>query len=165
MNPNTIAGFALLAATVLLACAWLYNRKRGSVMFANIAEGTHEHSITRKTDAAIATRHLLYKKGSDNDHIAVAGVADLPQGVVADEAGAAEEYVSVNILGKGPTKRMIASEALVVGDEIFTAANGKVQNRPAGAGTYWYVGTALSAAAGDGDIVEVADTQPVKLVI
>lgn len=132
---------------------------------ANIAEGVHCDSVTRLTDAAITSRHLLYKVGSDADHIAVGGAADLPIGTIDDEADAAEENLSVQLLGKGPTKRMVASEAISAGEEAYTAASGKVQDLPTAAGTYWRVGTALTAAAADGDIIEVADCVAQKLVI
>ena len=119
---------------------------------ANIAEGRHAESVTKLTDAAITTRHLLYKVGSDVDHIAVAGATDTPLGVVADEATAAEEYVSVDLLGKGCTKRMVASEAVSAGARVFAAASGKI----ATSGSV-LVGIALTAATTDGDIIEVED--------
>lgn len=132
---------------------------------ANIAEGIHADALTRLTDAAITTRHLLYKAGSDANHIAVAGAADLPIGAIADEATAAEENLTLLLLGKGPTKRMVASEAITAGEEVYAAASGKVQDLPTAAGTYWRVGTALTAAAADGDVIEVADCVAQKLVI
>lgn len=134
---------------------------------ANIAEGTHAAAINKLTDAAITTRHLLYKRGSDDNHIAVAGASDTlcPIGTIDDEASAAEENVAVQLLGKGPTKRMVASEAITVGDEVWTAASGKVQDRTATAGTYWIVGTALSAASGDGEIFEVQCCAPIRITI
>lgn len=119
---------------------------------ANIAEGRHADSVTKKTDAAITTRHLLYKVGSDADHIAVAGASDQPIGTVADEATAAEQYVTVDLLGKGSTKRMVASEAINAGARVFAAASGKI----AGSGTV-LVGVALTAAGGDNDVIEVLD--------
>jgi hypothetical protein len=134
----------------------------------NIAEGVHECSVTRLPDAAIATRHLLYKVGSDADHIAACGVADVPIGTVDDECTAAElatgnHYLTVNLLGHGPTKRMVASEAITAGELVYTAAAGKVQDQPAGA-TVYLVGVALTAAGADGDILEVASCPPVREV-
>jgi hypothetical protein len=133
----------------------------------NVAEGTHTDSVSKLTDAAIATRHLLYRRGSDDNHIAASAASDAlpPLGPVADEAAAAEEYVAVQLLGKGSTKLMIASEAMTVGDEVWTAAAGKVQDRTAAAGTYWIVGTALTAAGADGDIIEVQDCVPIRITV
>lgn len=153
------------------AMQWLFAPRScygGSRLVAcNIAEGTHEGAINKLTDAAITTRHLLYRRGSDDNHIAAAAASDTlaPIGTVDDEASAAEENVAVQILGKGSTKRMVASEAIVIGDEVWTAAGGKVQDRTASAGTYWIVGIALSAAGADGDIIEVQDCAPIRITV
>lgn len=130
---------------------------------ANIAEGTHEGSITRKTDAAVSTRYLLAKQGTDADHVAACGAAEVPLGVFTDEASAAEEYTAVELIGV--TKRtvlMVASEAIDAGEQVFTAASGKVQDTTVGANTTYLVGTALTAATADGDLIEVASCGPVK---
>lgn len=137
------------------------------VVLANIAEGTHgDGKITKLTDAAITTRHLLYKPGSDANHAAVSGAAEIPLGTIADEATAAEEAVTVNILGSSPgTLLMVANEVITQGEHVYTAASGKVQDLPAGAGTYYELGIALTASAADGDLIEVAHCVPRKTVI
>jgi hypothetical protein len=114
--------------------------------------GTHEKAIGRYTDAAIPTRYLLVKKGSDADHIALCGAGDVPLGTVDDEASAAEKRVHVNLLGKGPSKKMVASGAIGAGVRVYAAAGGKI----AAAGTV-EVGISLTAAAADNDILEVND--------
>jgi len=172
-QARSLAGrfmMALQEALVLPARLWsrLRYRNREVCYGANIAEGVHERSITKLPDAAIAARHLLFKVGSDADHIAACGVADVPIGTIADECTAAElatgnHFLSVELLGKGPTKRMVASEAITAGEQVFTAAGGKVQDTPAGA-TVYLVGVALTAAGADNDIIEVADCAPVKFV-
>lgn len=142
-------------------------RPRHAVALANTYEelvGTHECAVDRKAEAAIAARHLLYKKGTADNQVAACGAADVPLGTV-DNIVDADERVSVLLLGKGPTKKMVASEAITVGEQVFTAANGKVQDTPSGAGTYYLVGTALSAAGADNDLIEVQDCVPVKLVV
>ena len=120
---------------------------------ANIAEGTYACSKSYLTSAAITVRHRLYKAGADDSHIAVCTASDVPIGVVADEATAAEQYVSVDLLGKGSTKRMVAAGALTRGDILYAAADGEVNS----SGTY-VVGVALTTVTTQGDIVEVADT-------
>jgi hypothetical protein len=141
---------ALMAVLVSALCA---RRASALTVFANIAEGTHTDNETKLTDAAITTRHLLYKIGSDANHIAVAGADDLVIGTVDDEASAAEEYVAVQLLGKGPTKRMVASEAMATtGVDVFQAASGKI----ALSGTR-KVGVLKQTASADGDVVEVQD--------
>lgn len=155
-----------LRLSLLSIAALFIGGLRNQFATAN-AEGTtgsHGHAIHRYADAAITTRYLLVKKGSDNDHIAVAGAADLPYGTVADEP-ALGDRVAIQLLGKGPTKKMVASAALASGVEVFTAAAGKVQGRPSASGTYWYLGVTCNSSAADGDVLEVNDTAPVKLVI
>jgi hypothetical protein len=145
-----IALVALMAVLVGALCA---RTKNGLTVFANIAEGTHTDNETKLTDAAITTRHLLYKIGSDANHIAVAGADDLVIGTVDDEASAAEEYVAVQLLGKGATKRMVASEAMATtGVDVFQTAGGKI----ALSGTR-KVGVLKQTASADGDVVEVQD--------
>lgn len=159
MNQIIIIG--LLAVLSCIGLAVLITRaKRGGntrrVRLANIAGGTHEKGITKLTDAAITTRHLLVTKGTDNDHIAVAGAADIPFGTCPDEAPAAESNVNVLLLGKGSTHRMIANAAMVtIGVRVYAAASGKI----ALTGTV-EVGLLLTVAGADGDIVEVSDYPP-----
>ena len=138
----------------------------GGVVFANIAEGTHLASMTKKADAAISTRYLLLKAGTDADHVDICGAVDKPEGVSPDEAAAAEDRISFFLLGIGDeTRLMVASEAITAESEVYTAAAGKVQNEPAVAGTYYHVGKAKTASAADGDLIEVEPCKPQKLVV
>ena len=160
MNPYIITG---VLAVLAIGLAFLFRTRRGGVILANIAEGTHKDSITKLTDAAITTRFLIYKKGSDDGHVAVAGASDVGLGTVADEASAAELPVSLLLFGKGPTKKMVASEAIGAGVKVYQAASGKV----ATSGTM-FCGISISAAAADGDVLEVNDSvssdQPIEVV-
>ena len=150
-----IMAVSLLA--LLATCVWL--AKRNSLTFlANVAEGTHHGAITKLTDAAITVRHLLFKKGTDDGHVAVSGASDLPWGTIDDEAAAAEESVAVQLLGKGSAKRMVASGVINAGVAVYAAASGKV----AASGTV-VVGISLSAAGADNDIIEVVDVAPVTI--
>jgi hypothetical protein len=140
--------------------------RRHELVLSNIAEGTHEDSITKLADAAIATRYLLVKHGSDANHIAVCGANEKPLGVCDDEPSAAEREVSVGLLGLSPrTRLMVASEAIALDSDLFTAASGKVQDEPAGAGTYYNVGRAITAATADGDVIEVVPREPLEFVV
>ncbi len=137
---------------------------RNSFATANVegTTGTHDRSIGRNTDAAITTRHLLFKKGSDADHIALAGAADVPLGTVDDEASAAEKRVAIQLLGRGPTKRMVALAAIGAGVRVYSAAGGKVQVAPSGA-TVSLVGISVTAATSADDVIEVNDCVPVSV--
>ena len=127
--------------------------------FANIAEGTHDCSVTKFADEAITSRHLLYKVGSDADHVTLSDASSIPLGTVADEVATADIAaipIAVLLLGKSPTKRMVASEAMATtGVDVFAAASGKI----ALSGSI-KVGTLLTTASADGDVVEVADCEP-----
>lgn len=163
MTIYLVGLLALIAAFGL--CAWLVNWKRkGTVNMANTTTtysvgsefGAQVHTdglVSRYTDAAITQRHLLCKAGSDANHVAVlTGASDLAIGTVIDEATAAEEIVTVKLLGKGATTRMVSDGTVTAGALCYQTAAGKV----ASSGTL-PVGIALTAGATDGDIVEVAD--------
>ncbi len=117
--------------------------------------GTHESSVTKILDtAAVTVRHLLFKQGTDVNHIDLCGTTDVPLGTVDDE-GVAGDRVGLQLIGKGSTKRMVASGAITVGALVYVGALGKV----ASSGTQC-VGTALIASATDGDVIEVIDVPP-----
>lgn len=131
-------------------------RAGGTVLLANIAEGTHESALTKAADAAIAERFLLAKIGSAADRVAVCGAADTPIGVIGDEAAAAGDLVAVSPLGSSRgTLRMVAGAAIVQGTLLEPAASGRVQTLGGGAGTHHVVGRALDAATAAGDVIEV----------
>ncbi len=155
--------------TVLALAAWaILKIKQGASIphFSNVAEGTHEGSLTKKADAVISTRFLMVKIGSDADHIAVCGVGDRPLGIATDEAEGAEDLVNVNLLSpSASTQKAVASEAIAVGATVFTAASGKVQNEPVAAGTYYLAGRALTAAGADGEVIEIEPQAPIRTVV
>lgn len=162
-----LAILAIIAGIVgMLTIAHVLFRGHRDLVAYNLDPGVHaDGNITKKSDAAITTRYLLGKDGSDDSHIAACGAADLPLGVITDEAAAAEDYVNIQALGHGATVRMVASEAITVGEDVYTAASGKIQDEPAAAGTYYKVGTALTAASADGDTIEIASCVPVRTVV
>jgi hypothetical protein len=150
----------LILAAGLMAIIALRRGGPGQVTYgANIAEGTHEDGLTGYADAAITTRHLLYKRGVAANTFAVAGADDVILGTIADEVATADIAavpVTLQLLGKGSTKRMVASEAMATtGVPVFAAASGKIAL--AGARQ---VGVLLTTAAADGDVVEVQDLLP-----
>lgn len=131
-------------------------RRSPRLLLANIAEGTRGGRITKAADAAIAERRLLGKIGSAPDRVAVCGAADIPLGVITDEAAATGDLVNLALLGSADgTLRMVASAAIAQGALLEPAANGRVQTLGAGAGTHHVVGRALDSAAGAAEVVEV----------
>lgn len=134
--------------------------------FFNIAEGVHEEGMSKAADAALTARFLLVKPGSDADHIAVNGAADKPSGIATDEAEDAEDLVNVASLNAtDETRKLVASEAIAHGADLYTAASGKVQDEPAVAGTYWRIGKARQAASANNDVIEAETHSPIKVVV
>lgn len=162
---GVISAFCCLIA---FAAQTLLGHGSGYVAAANTYDAavqTHNDSVTRTNDAAVTARHLLWKKGAGDTTVALNGAANIPLGTIDNIESATGTIQAILLLGKGATKKVVANEAIAVGDEIFTAANGKVQNRPSGSGTYYFIGIALTACAADGDIIEINDTAPERLVI
>ncbi len=133
-------------------------------IFCNIAEGVHAGNVSRSAEVAFKTRYLLGKKGAADNQVNICGAADDPLGVVTDEP-ALGDNTNVRLLGSaGETQRMVASKAMTVGDKVYTAVDGKVQDEPAAAGIYYRVGTVLSSpAAADGGVLEVETHPPIKV--
>jgi hypothetical protein len=159
----------LLAALVafVVAVAWpmlaIALRRRNLVDACNIGEGTHEAKvpIVLNTTIAAGTHHLLVYKTSATAG-AVAAAANPAIGTVADLQAAGHtsgDTATISLLGKGGTKLMVANAAVSAGARVFSAAAGKV-SPTSGSGIY-YLGIALTAAAADNDVIEVADTVPV----
>lgn len=153
---HILAIFAILGA---LAFAAHYFRAHGLTAAANTYDAaveTHEDSITRTNDAAISTRHLLYKQGAAATSVAVSGATDIPLGTIDNTETSTDMRQSVLLLGTDCTRKMVASEAMATaGVPVFAAASGKI----ALGGTV-KVGTLLTTASADGDVVEVMSCVP-----
>lgn len=163
MKLIVLALLALASAVGII----LADRRRTRWQVANIAEGTSETGVrTYFADAAITNRNLLVKIGSDADHIALAGTADIGIGFAIDQADAAEDPVAVNLLGAaGGTVLGVAAAAITAGDQLVSAANGQVRTLPATTGTYYIVGRAIQAAAAQGDVLQIAPSFPIQRVV
>lgn len=145
---------------------WGVRPPRGSELcFANIGEGTHEGKITKLTDAAVATRFLIMKTGSDAAHAAICTAAtDQPMGICTDEASAAESPVNIAVLGSGDSTLKVTLGGTVVKDDLLVAnAAGKAVAISSTAGVYWSIGVALQGGA-SGEAIEF-DPQPRKVVV
>ena len=145
----------LMGVKPLIKCANAYD--------ANI--DVSDRSVTRTNDVAVTTRHLLWQQGSTDGGVALAVANSVPLGTIDNVEASTGTRETILLLGKGPTKKMVANEAITAGEQVFTAAAGKVQDLPATTATVYLVGTALTAATTDGDIIEVADCAPVRYVI
>ena len=163
---KTMWGGLLMLALMAVGCLPKAKHRAGLIGLANIAEGTHEGAVTYKADAVISTRFLLGKIGTDSAHVNLAGAADIPIGVITDEASEIEDGVNVNLLGSSKsTQKMVAGAAIAAGAFVVPTAGGKVITLPASAGTYYIVGRALGAAAADDDEIEVDPIPCVQRVV
>lgn len=151
-----LIGLALLA--LLAVCVWGARRyffpqvnadKCAWNSWATATPGVHETTLGKKADAAII-ENLLVTTGTDEWHVAVCGSADVPLGVTLDSADAAEDPLTIGILGRGPTKLLTASEAIGDGVLVYQAAGGKI----AASGTN-LIGVSLQTSAGNNSIIEV----------
>lgn len=171
MNQNLFIAIVTLALIGLASSPlWLPRRengvKGGVFNLANIAVGIHDCTTTLLADAAISTRYLLVKHGSDAQHGEVCGANDRPIGICTDEPTAAEDAFAVNLFGaQCETQRVVANGAIAAGVDVYTAAGGKVGVEPTTAGTYFRVGRTLFAAGADGDVIEIDPIEPERLVV
>lgn len=115
----------------------------------NGLEGTHAGSVGYLTDEAMSLRYLFAKRGSDSDHIGIADKGDLAIGLVPDEVAAAEVGERRTLKLLRPTDRCVAGGTIAVDDELLQTDDGKVIafSSVAAAGTYTWVGRALTAAS------------------
>lgn len=141
---------------IILAAFAMVHWMRRELVAANTydaAVSTHETTVTRTNDSAITARHLLWKKGASDGTVDLCTASDIPIGTIDNTDTGTGNNHTVLLIGRGPTKKMVASGAVNAGAPVYTAAGGKI----AGSGTYC-VGIALTAATTDGDIVEVDDS-------
>jgi hypothetical protein len=129
--------------------------------------GTHaDGKITRKCDAALADG-VVVKKGTDDEHVAVATAAtDNPLGLATSATDAAEDSVGVELFSSPGTKKGVALAAIAVGARVCAATAGKVQTLPTTVdGTYYVIGRAITAAADADDEIEYEGHVPYPVVI
>jgi hypothetical protein len=109
---------------------------------------------------SITAPWLLYKRGSDENHVTLAGAGDKPLGVSPDKPKNQEDQLAIWFLGNHEgTLFGVASGPIAAGDLLVPAANGTIQKLPAGAGTYYVIGEALSAAV-DGQMFSLVHRWP-----
>ncbi len=140
MNPVIIT----LVLTSFAAAPLLFRKFRAphSVFhtpaeFANVGEGdfAHGHKPYLVDIGAVAGRYLLYKIGSDNDHVTTCGAGDSPIGQSDDQGDSnnTDVPVSINLFGacRG-TLRVVTDGTIANGNYVKAAANGQVTVAAAG---------------------------------
>ncbi|MEI8288780.1 MAG: hypothetical protein WCH99_04860 [Verrucomicrobiota bacterium] len=143
----------LLIERVLYLMGFQRRMPRGSVMFANIGEGTFEGGVkTYIADAATGGRYLIYKIGTDTDHVAVAGLNDVSIGCSNDQAEAGMP-IAIQLFGCKPGMLRVQTDGTIAnGDYVKSGAAGQATKAASGdAGILGKAlfGTDTSSAAGD----------------
>jgi hypothetical protein len=159
MKLKYTLSMALLAIGSLLG----FTGRREEVANEASTAGTHTNGIIPLiAEATLASRYLLVRPGAAADGIIVNIATQRPWGVCLDEPTYDASKVTkaaVALLGCAPgTVKMRANAAIAVGAPVYTAAAGKVS--PTYGATLFLVGRAVTAAAADGDIIEVAHCFP-----
>lgn len=163
-----------LAPLMIDRVAWWFGfsrAPRGGVLFANIAEGTHEHGVKSYIpDAGATSRYLFYEIGSTADNCRIAAGVNEPLGVSEDQADAnnLDLPIAIKLLNasKG-TQRAISDGTVTNGTRICVLKDGtgRATCPAGGAGTFWMVGRAIipsDAVVVAGDPFEFIPYQPVS---
>jgi hypothetical protein len=151
----------LRALRARLAIILASGRKLVAAINAITNVGTHQGGRFTATASGTVNLHKLVKLSAAGTVAANDGV---PIGVsMATELDGYE--VGVQALGGADTTvRVIASAAIAV-NAILIADGEKVKTLPVAGGTYYIVGTAITAADANDDEVEMAPCSPVKIVV
>ncbi len=112
------------------------------------------HDKTETAGEALAVYRLVKKNGAV-DSVVYADADDKPHGVV-QKAVADADPVTLRLLGKGMTHKLVAAGAITAGAAIYPADDGKVDDASSGGRS---IGIALEAAAAAGDIIECLLTE------
>jgi hypothetical protein len=110
----------------------------------------YTETACRAFKANVALGQYLRVYPLSTGKVALAGATIRGVGTTDRPALAADEPVAVRLWSAQGTRKMMASEAITAGADVYAAASGKI----ATTGTV-FVGTALEAASGDGSIIEV----------
>lgn len=169
MKIETVMGCLILAAVlavfIIPMVMMLRKKTRLRVRYNALGDGEH-HELSLKADAAITTRFLLVKRGSDANHAAVcAAASDEPLGLCTDEADAAEDSIAVKLLGvvKG-TVLMVAQGVIAADVDVYSYGDGTITVEPTTAGTFWRVGKSRTAGAAALEM-EVEPCRPEKVIV
>ena len=159
---NQLSGvLAVFCAALAIAAQYLFGAGSGYLAAANTYDAvvlTHGPTLARTNDVAITARHLLWADGATAGTTVALATATTPALGTIDNIETSTGIIqAVLMLGRNTvTLKMVASEAMAtVGVRVYQAAGGKI----ALTGVIC-VGTLRSAAAADGDIVEVDDFAP-----
>jgi len=154
--PLALAVLAVIALVAFVARSLAVGGHRLSAI--NSA-GVHHGPITRFAETAFGVPHLVAGKGTTagKQVVPCAATGVIPLGFAEDEA-AVGEAVAIE-MSYGRTVLGVASGAIAADVDVYTAAGGKL-SATGGAGKY-LMGRSATAAAADGDEIEIVPCRPV----
>jgi hypothetical protein len=155
--PSLVTGPRRKALASLFSGFWLTS----AANTYDAAVETHESKVRRTNDAAVTARHLLWTKGAGDNTVALCSATTCPLGTIDNTETSTGMGQTVWLLGKGHTKKAVASGAIAVGNAVYTDAGGKVTATPVK--NCWYIGQALTATAADNDLLELDDCTPIQI--
>ncbi|NOS70061.1 MAG: hypothetical protein HOP33_09030 [Verrucomicrobia bacterium] len=103
-------------------------RARGEIQFANIGEGIAPNGVKMFIPDAITTsRYLLYKKGSDVDHVAITTTGETPIGSSDDQVDDITVPLAINVFGaiRG-TVKVVTDGTVADGNYVKCGTTGRV---------------------------------------
>lgn len=151
----------------------LANPGRGkATVLANELGGMFDHGretlqIDPATTLPVASRYLVYKRGSSQYYATVCDATSLPLGVSPDAPYQIGDFLDVERLGAGRgTQLALSAGAITIDHLVGTAAAGQVQDVTAAAnGTYWVIGRATKTVAGAGLEITFVTSPPYQVTV
>ena len=134
------------------------------LQFANIGEGIAPNGVKMFIPDAITTsRYLLYKKGSDVDHVAITTTGETPIGSSDDQADDVTVPMGINVFGaiRG-TVKVVTDGTVADGNYVKCGTLGRVT---VAVTTDVVIGKALigtDATAAAGDVISIIPIMPGK---
>lgn len=155
---KTKHGLALLIALLIAPFAAVAKSFAPSGIDALNIQGAHEGGYTRIAEGAIAA-HLLVAVGTNAaTQVKLCTAALDPIGTAYDDT-VDTGRVGIERLLDGTTKIMIASKAIPAGVRVYATAGGKITDAVVTGARL--VGRSITAAAADGDEIEIDPLHPV----
>jgi hypothetical protein len=136
---------------ILLPSALFPRRKDKPIALANQLGGLFDHGreslqIDPSTTFPVASKYLIYKRGSSQYYAAIADGANMPLGPSPDAPYQAGDFLDVERFGATVgTQLGYSTGAVTIDDLVYSAASGLVGDlTTAGHGTFWVIGRAVN---------------------
>ena len=136
----------------------------GGVQFANIGEGVAPSGVKMFIpDAVTTSRYLLYKKGSDVDHVAITTTGETPIGSSDDQVDDITVPLAINVFGavRG-TVKVVTDGTVADGNYVKCGTLGRVT---VAVTTDVVIGKALigtDTTTAAGDVISIIPIMPGK---